>query len=175
MDKNNFFQFHNFSKPSKIIFVLALFVLSFGVFEIFQSIFATHNTITKNFTSGIDKMISFRDIGNTDPTVRSISVDPDTTTELTITVIDDSVDIDTGALDVVFASATSTTSGAAAATATLNENPLVPGEFTGTITLSSTSTTSGNVLQANSGDQFGVLPPQTRFPAGRYPFGPGPD
>jgi len=156
MDKNNFFQSHNFSKSSKIIFVLALFVLSFGVFEIFENIFATHNTITKTFTSGIDKMISFRDIGNTDPTVRSISVDPDTTIELTITVIDDSADIDTGTLDVVFSSATSTTSGAAAATATLTETGVNTGEFTGTIILSSTSTTSGNVLQANSGDQFGV-------------------
>jgi len=156
MDEKSQSKIHGLFKSAKVLLVVGLFVLSFSVFEIFENIFADHNTITKTFTSGIDKMISFRDIGNTDPTVRNVTGTAVPEVELTITVFDDSGDIDTGELDVVFASATSTTSGIATATATLTETGVNTGEFTGTITLSS-GTTSGNVLEAGSTDEFSLF------------------
>ena len=146
---------HNLSKTTKVLLVVGLFAFSFSAFQIFDTILADHNTVTKTLLAAPNQMISLRDIANTESTTISVSVDVDPGNELVITVTDPDADLDTGTLDIVFSSATSTTSGAATATATLTETGVNTGLFNGTITLSS-STTTGSTLEADNNDQFSV-------------------
>jgi len=151
---NNYFNFKNFSKTTKIIFFLSLFVISFTAFEI-VTLDAHHGTVTKSFGAGTN-IISFRDISNTDPTTSTIEGVVNAGQDIEITVTDVDADLDTTVADVVLSSATSTTSGTTFATTTLTETDVNSGIFTGTITLSS-STTSGSTLQAGTFDEFSLF------------------
>jgi len=149
------FNLKNFSRTKKIFFAVALFAISFTAFDYFSQFIDALADPSVTLSEGV--MLPLRDINDTRTLVEleqpTINLQ---TNELTITVTDPNANIHPLAADVVFASATSTTSGTDSATTTLTE--ISPGTFSGIITLSS-SITSGSNLQTIPGDEIKIFYP----------------
>jgi len=153
LNKNIISNFHNLSKPVKSILILSLIVVSLASIELFtQIVVANHTTLSTSLVSGTNT-ISFRDItlGNSSSTVEATRIG----NTLQITVNDPMANVNQLGADSITSSATSTTSGTAAASTILEEQN--PGVFKGSITLSSSTTTSGSTLQAASDDDISVF------------------
>jgi len=150
MKKNTFHL--NFVKPSKTIqAVFFILVLTSSLFA--ADYFLAHGeTLTESFLSGV-QIMSLRDIGNTNPTTSTISGTATPNVELEITVNDPDANFNLNGINVVFASATSTTSDCDKATIELQETGDDTGVFTGIITLSS-SPTAGTNLEASTDDEY---------------------
>jgi len=145
-----------FFKPKSYTISLFVFAIIFG--GVLINIGGEHESLTKTLTPA-SNTIEYRDLSNTAISTSTVSTDksnylPGDT--VTITVTDDDANYDPLDFDVVLSSMTSTTSGSVAASAILTETGLNSATFSGTIILSSSSTTSGNVLQTSIGDQISV-------------------
>jgi len=137
------------------ILILGLIALSLTALEFTtRNVQADHATLSQDLTTTGTHVVSFRDITNTAITTSSVSLDSSSFSigdTVTITVVDNDANVDLLNADVVLSTAISTTSGAASATAVLTETGPNTASFSGTIVLSS-SPTSGNILETNSGD-----------------------
>jgi len=150
----------NFSKNQKIFFLFAIFATSFLALDYITEFIDALADPRIALSEGV--MLSLRDITDQRTEVEVSGTADLQTNELTISVTDPDADIHPLVADVIFASATSTTSGADSATTTLTETGISSGIFTtlpsDVITLSSSSS-SGSNLETGDGDQFKIFYP----------------
>jgi len=143
------------SKFSSKHLAIVLLVLSVTVFGII-SVNAEHDTVTKIVSSG-DSTITIRDITNTANATQSITLDgtfsPGNT--ITISVTDTEANLNSTKIETITTTSNSTTSNPSTAISILTESGANTGFYTGTLVLSS-STTTGNTLQVKSGDDLTV-------------------
>ncbi len=140
-----------FSKHISIVF-LVLSVAFFGI----MAVNADHDTVTKIVSSG-DDTVTIRDISNTANSTQSVTLSgvPKAGNTLTVSVTDLDANLDSTKIETVVATATSTASNPLQATSMLTESGTNTGFYTGTLILSS-STTTGNTLQVTRGDELTV-------------------
>jgi len=142
------------SKFSSKHLVIVLLVLSVGFGII--SINAEHDTITKIVSPG-DNIATIRDISNTANTTQSVTLDgllrPGQT--IIVSVTDTDANLNSTGIETIAVTSNSTTSNPLTATSILTESGANTGFYTGTLILSS-STTTGNTLQVSTRDSFTV-------------------
>jgi len=144
-----------------IILVFSISIFSAGYY--LQTIHAEHpapnDFITKSLTGGTIAIIDYRNTANTSP--QSVTLDINSTSPkpgdtITVTVDEEDGNLDISALDVLLARANSQTSGSVNATIQMTETGVNTGFFSGTLILSS-STTTGNNLEFGQNDQLNVF------------------
>jgi len=142
---------------SKKTFVILLIVFSLStVFVLNPLMGLLPGTLTISLPAG-PSTIEIRDIDNTEPGTSTISGTVNPNVDVFVTVNHPDGNFDPLSADTVLASATSTSSVLAEATTTLTETGGVDsGIFTGTITLSS-STTTGSTLEWQNGDDVNLI------------------
>ena len=150
----------NSSKTLQTIFIISLFAISLVAWELVViQVEAGHNFNTISLGTGINT-ITLRDFTNSANNTATVSINKSTFNpgeNVTVTVTDDAANFDPDGIDIVFSSASSTTSGATTATTTLTETSANSAIFTGTIILNNSATTSGSTLEINSGDDVSVF------------------
>jgi len=157
MKRQNFLsRINEFSKTKKIFFVFVIFATSFLALDYITQFIDALTDPTITLTEGV--LLPLRDIRDLRTVVTVSGIANLQNNQLTITVTDPDANIHPLGVDVVFASATSTTSGTDSATIQLTEAENNPGTFSGIITLSSSSSTGSN-LETGVGDQFRVFYP----------------
>jgi len=153
MKKINF-NFSNLSKPAKTVFIVSIILTSVVAIGVLLPLIEAAS-ITYLLTPGTN-VLDFRDITNTQNRTVSISSIKAFPT-LDITVADNDANANLLSADTVLSSATSNSSPSTFANTILTETGINTGVFTGTITLSSSSATSGSLLQAQPTDDVSVF------------------
>jgi len=142
-----------------------ILLLQVGAFnEVYAPVSAY--SVSKTLAAG-DNPIAFRDSFNTAAQTATITLDVSTSGSgfVTIQVIEDDSNLDATAIDVIFASITSTTSGMLETQATLTETGTDTGVFEGTVDLS-TELEPGK-LQVSPGDLLNAVYTAKNFGVGR--------
>ncbi|QUC64802.1 hypothetical protein NsoK4_00490 [Nitrosopumilus sp. K4] len=143
-----FLDMKNLSKPVKALILASIIITTLTAIELTTS-GVDAASISKSLSAGTNT-ITFRDIsdGNVTQTISGTA----TGNTLTIDVSDLDADLDVLSADVITSSATSTSSGANVANVILTETGPSTGFFSGTVTLSSATTTSSNLEWINGDD-----------------------
>jgi len=146
--------------------LVAISILIFSIFgfaNLMQISFSEHppanDFITKSLTGGTMATIDYRDITNTSLQSAILSIDPASPNlddTVTVTVEEQDGNLDILDLDILLSRTNSTTSGLANATVLMTETGVNTGTFSGTLILSS-STTTGNNLEYAQNDQLSVF------------------
>jgi len=135
---------------------LAIVFLVLSVGFVMVSVNAEHDTVTKIVSSG-DNTVAIRDISNTANTTQSVTLTgtllPGNT--ITISVTDTDANLNSTGIETTTVTSNSTTSNPSTATSILTESGVNTGFYTGTLVLSS-STTTGSTLQVTRGDDITV-------------------
>jgi len=140
------------------VFIASILVFSIaGLGIIIQDVSADHGEepgITKAVVNG-SNTLSFRDIANTAPQTSTLTLDMSQAKQGLVTINLEELDanLDSTAIDLVIATANSTTSGPVKANVTLTETGIATGIFSGTLFLSTTESID-DTLQVSNGDSI---------------------